>query len=198
MSSTITVGRTRGVRGIGLFTIIAGIVMILAGAATWALIATQLADEEITVSADAPFMGGMFQGDRVVGPLTAFAQADIINHHALEATEGQTYAQLDQGDPRRETVMTASFLRSSLFTSVVSFGLSGLVMGLGLLFVLVGSALRKLAGGPEVSVAGPSALTSDGDAYGRHVEADRDGGGYRAPPAPPAAEHRMPPSDREA
>ena len=194
MSSTITVGPTRGVRGIGLFTIIAGIVMILAGAATWTLIATQLADEEITVSADAPFMGGMFQGDRVIGPLTAFAQADVINHHALESTDGQTYAQLEQDDPRRETVMTASFLRSSLFTSVVSFGLSALVIGLGLLFILIGSALRKLSGGPEVSIAGPTPLTSDADTYGRH--ADPDGEGYRAPPA--AAEYRTPPSDPAA
>ena len=184
MSSTLTVRPTRGVRGIGLFIIVAGIVMILAGAATWALVATQLADEEITVSGDAPFMGGMFQGDRVIGPLTAFAQADVINHHALESTDGQTYAQLDQDDPRRETVMTASFLRSSLFTSVVSFGLSALVVGLGLLLILVGVALRKLAGGPEVAIAGPTPLTSDGDAYARRVDAE--GEGYRAPPADPA------------
>ncbi len=175
MSSTLTVRPTRGVRGIGLFAIIAGIVMILAGGATWGLVATQLADEQITVSGDAPFMGGAFQGDRVIGPLTAFAQADVINHHALEATDGQTYAQLEQDDPRRETVMTASFLRSSLFTSVVSFGVAALVMALGLLFILVGVALRKLAGGPEVSIAAaaPAApLVSDAGTYARHADAD--------------------------
>ena len=120
-------------------------------------------------------MGGAFQGDRVIGPLTAFAQADVINHHALEATDGQTYAQLEQDDPRRETVMTASFLRSSLFTSVVSFGVAALVMALGLLFILVGVALRKLAGGPEVSIAAaaPAApLVSDAGTYARHADAD--------------------------
>ncbi len=172
MSSTVTVRPTRGVRGIGLFAIIAGVVMILAGILVWILVATQLSNEKITVSDDAGFMGGMFQGDAVRGPLTAFAQADIINEHALNATDGQTYAQLPQDDPRRETVMTASFLRASLFTSVVSFGICALVIALGVLFLLVGSALRRLADGPEITVAGAAAptLTSDPDIYGRHAD----------------------------
>ena len=172
MSSTVTVRPTRGVRGIGMFTIIAGIVMIVAGILVWILVATQLSNEKITVSGDAGFMGGMFQGDAVRGPLTAFAQADIINQHALNATDGQTYAQLAQDDPRRDTVMTASFLRASLFTSVVSFGICALVIALGVLFLLVGSALRRLADGPEITVAGATGpgLTSDADVYGRHAD----------------------------
>ncbi|WP_207207243.1 aromatic ring-opening dioxygenase LigA [Xylanimonas protaetiae] len=170
MSSTVTVRPTRGVRGIGLFTIIAGVVMIVAGILVWILVATQLSNEKITVSGDAPFLGGMFQGDAVRGPLTAFAQADIINQHALNSTDGQTYAQLAQDDPRRDTVMTASFLRASLFTSVVSFGICVLVIALGVLFLLVGSALRRLADGPEITVAGAqtAGLVSDADVYGRH------------------------------
>ncbi|CAB4752171.1 unannotated protein [freshwater metagenome] len=40
--------------------------------------------------------------------------------------------------------MTGSFLRASLFTSVVAFGVSALVVGLGALFILVGFALRSL------------------------------------------------------
>ena len=39
------------------------------------------------------------------------------------------------------SVQDASFLRASLFTSVVAFGVAVLVAGLGLLFVLVGLAL---------------------------------------------------------
>ncbi len=157
MSSTVTVRPVRGVRGIGSFAVIAGIVMIVAGILVWILVATQLAAEKITVADDAPFLGGIFQGDPVRGPLTAFAQADIINHHALDSTNGQTYAELAQDDPLREVVMTASFLRASLFTSVVSFGLCALVIALGLLFLLVGVALRKLANGPDVALAGAPA-----------------------------------------
>src|SRR4051795_10616701 len=62
----------------------------------------------------------------------------VIKTHALEAGNGQTYAELPQDDPARQTVMTASFLRASLFTSVVAFGVAALVVGLGVLFVLVG------------------------------------------------------------
>ncbi|ACZ29745.1 hypothetical protein Xcel_0706 [Xylanimonas cellulosilytica DSM 15894] len=190
MSSTVTVRPTRGVRGIGLFTIIAGAVMIVAGILVWILVATQLSNEKITVSGDAGFMNGMFQGDAVRGPLTAFAQADIINQHALNSTDGQTYAQLAQDDPRREVVMTASFLRASLFTSVVSFGICVLVIALGVLFLLVGSALRRLADGPEIAIAGAAApsLSSDPDYYGRHADPSAPGATVSEPPtdaAPP-------------
>ncbi|MFI2103812.1 hypothetical protein ACH436_11000 [Isoptericola sp. NPDC019693] len=157
MSSTVTVQPTKGVRGIGLVTIIAGIVMIIAGLGVWVVVSQTLADEEITVSEDA----SMFAGQKVAGPFTAYAQAEVIDKHALEASGGQTYAQLAQDDPTRDTVMNASFLRASLFTSVVAFGVCALVIGLGIVFILLGSALRKLAGGPQVVVDSPS-LTSEG------------------------------------
>ena len=49
-----------------------------------------------------------------------------------------TYAELDRDDPTRETVMDASFLRASLFTSVVAFGVATLIAGLGVMFILLG------------------------------------------------------------
>ena len=57
----------------------------------------QLTAENITIPDDAV----AFQGQQVTGPLTAYIQADIINHHALEASGGKTYAELDQDDPVR-------------------------------------------------------------------------------------------------
>ncbi|MDO5746032.1 MAG: aromatic ring-opening dioxygenase LigA, partial [Micrococcaceae bacterium] len=42
------------------------------------------------------------------------------------------------------TVMTASFLRASLFTSVLAFGVAALVIGLGILFALIGWALLSI------------------------------------------------------
>ena len=132
---------TKPARLIGLVTIIAGIVLILAGGATWGMVRGQLADEKITVAEDA----AAFAGAPVTGPLEAFYQADIINHHALEASEGKTYAELDREDPVRATVMNGSFLRASLFTSVIAFGVAAFAMGLGVRFVLVGLAIRSLA-----------------------------------------------------
>lgn len=43
------------------------------------------------------------------------------------------------------------FLRASLFTSVVAFGVSLLIVGLGILFILVGVAVHSLAGRKQVA-----------------------------------------------
>lgn len=181
MSSTVTVSPAKGVRGIGLVSIIAGIVLIVAGIATWIVVSNQLSAENITVSDDANMMAGR----HVNGPLTAYAQAEVINKHALEASGGATYAELDQDDPTRQTVMTASFLRASLFTSVVAFGVAALVVGLGVLFLLLGAALRRLAGGPSIAIESPG-LSSAGDLS--------DGARHAAPAAePPVVAPTAPP-----
>lgn len=141
----------RGVRVVSWVVIVVGIVFALAGAVTWFVVADQLAAEKITVSEDARF----FAGRDVTGPFTAYAQADVINKHALEATGGKTYAELGKDDPLRQTAMQASFLRASLYTSVVAFGVAAMAVVLGVILVLVGSSLRSLAAG---IVAAPSGL----------------------------------------
>ena len=137
--------------------IAAGVILIVAGAVTWFIVKDQLADEKITVSSDADY----FAGDKVDGPLTAYSQADIINHHALDASGGKTYAELDQDDPVRQTVMTASFLRASLFTSVVSFGVAAFAAAVGVVMLIVGFVLLKVTGELAAlraqSVAAPAA-----------------------------------------
>ena len=45
---------------------------------------------------------------------------------------------------QRDTVMTASFLRASLFTSVVSFGVAAFAAGVGVLMILIGVALLRV------------------------------------------------------
>jgi hypothetical protein len=132
--------RHRAARLLAIVVMLGGLILAVAGAFTWFVVRDQLSDEKITVSEDADHFGG----DPVDGPLTAYAEADVINEHALEETGGLTYAQLDQDDPQRETVMTASFLRASLFTSVVSFGVAAFAFGLGLLLILIGWALLRI------------------------------------------------------
>ncbi len=126
---------------VGLLSIVAGILLIVTGAGTWFMVSNQLAAENITVAEDAEW----FAGEPVDGPLTAYSQAQIINDHALEATEGLTYAEMDREDPKRAVAMNASFLRASLFTSVVSYGVAAMAMGIGAVFVLNGIAFRSLA-----------------------------------------------------
>jgi hypothetical protein len=49
--------------------------------------------------------------------------------------------------------MNASFLRTSLFTSVVSFGVSAFAIGMGVLSGLFGWALLTLASVPKKTTA---------------------------------------------
>ncbi|QEO09715.1 aromatic ring-opening dioxygenase LigA [Protaetiibacter larvae] len=128
------------IRLIGLAGILGGILLIVAAVAVWVAVSTQLRAENIVI----PDGAIAFSGKVVDGPIDAYIQADIIQQHALELADGKTYAQLDQDDPRRATVANASFLRASLFTSVVSFGIAALAAGLGVLFILFGLALRGL------------------------------------------------------
>jgi hypothetical protein len=132
---------TRSIRVLSILVIVAGAIFIVAGVVTWFVVRDQLADEKIVVSEDAERFGGW----EVDGPFTAYAEADAIEGHALESSGGMTYAELDREDPTRETVMTASFLRSSLFTSVVAFGVAFMAAGLGLVLVGIGVALLLAA-----------------------------------------------------
>lgn len=147
----------------GILALVAGIVFVLAGGVTWGMVTSQLKAENITVPGDASFLAGA----EVKGPFSAYAQAEIINEHALNGTEGRTYAELgaamnevEEGSAehadlqeQRNSVMNASFLRASLFTSVVAYGVAALVIGLGALLIVMGLGLRQLA--KPVPVAAP-------------------------------------------
>lgn len=141
------------VKGLGWLSILGGIALIVVALVIWIMVATQLRAENITIPDDAI----AFQGQTVQGPFTAFVQADIIQKHALEASGGKTYAELAQDDPVRGMMMNASFLRSSLFTSVVSFGVAAFAAGVGLLFIFIGWSLRRLASAPVVVKTTPIA-----------------------------------------
>lgn len=121
---------------IGLF----GLLFIASGAATYYMAHTQLKGQGITVADDASFLAG----DTVDGPFSAYAQAAIVEKHALGITKGKTYAELDQEDPIRQVAAESSFVRASLLTAVTAFGLSGLVAGLGVVLLFVAFALGSL------------------------------------------------------
>jgi len=130
----------RSVSILGLVVVIIGIVFVVAGVTTYVVVHNTLADEKISVSDDAAY----FAGKPVAGPLTAYEQALTIEKHALTIGGGKTYAELPQDDPKRQQVMTASFLRASLYTSVLAFGVAALVAGLGVVLGLIGWALMKV------------------------------------------------------
>jgi hypothetical protein len=120
---------------------------------------------------------------------SARSMADIINHHALEGSEGLTYSEMGRfatpdGDPAgtndetaaatdangrpmpnqaRNTALTAASLRTSLFSSVMAYEVSTLVIGIGALLVVLGFAI----GGVGVALAG---LALPRCAERRHVQ----------------------------
>jgi len=129
-------------RTVAAFTaIVVGVIMAIAGVVTWFVISGTLADQNITVSDDA----NCAAGDDVNGPISAYCQADIIDHHTLKITGGLTYAELEQDDPNRAVAMDSAFLQASLFTSVVAFGVAAMAVVLGIVLTLVGLALRTPA-----------------------------------------------------
>jgi hypothetical protein len=119
--------------------IVLGVLMILGAGGTWIMVSSELADENITTPEDA-----CLPERQVTGPFTAYCQAQIIDQHALELTGGQTYAELDREDPLRDVAMNASFLRASLFTSILAFGVAAMAAAVGLLFVLIGLGMRDV------------------------------------------------------
>lgn len=147
----------RSARFAGLLSFVVGVLMLVCGAFAWGATSTQLASENITVANDAP----AFAGSKVAGPLTAFYQAEAVKQHIRAASDGLTYAELvakvqeakDAGDTAtaeqlqttRTMVETGNFVRASLLTSVMAFGVSALVMGAGLLFSCLGWGLYRLS-----------------------------------------------------
>jgi hypothetical protein len=181
-----TTSSNKPVKLIGVIMVIAGLFMVVAGGVTWGLVTTQLKAESIVVSAVTDKEPGPLAGKPVAGPFTAYAQANAINHHALEGANNRTYAQIGADakvlkaklaadgaskadiakDPgvvaladARTNTMNGSFLRASLFTSVISFGVAALVIGLGFLFALLGFALMKVAA-PIVITTTPAKAAS--------------------------------------
>lgn len=121
-------------------SLIVGIILIVGGVGTWIIVSNTLAEQNITVSDDADCLAG----DEVDGPLSAYCQAQVINKHTLETTGGLTYAELDREDPLRAVAMNSAFLQSSLFTSVVAFGVAGMAILMGIVFVLIGLGIRDV------------------------------------------------------
>jgi hypothetical protein len=128
-------------RTASLVAIVVGIVMALAGIATWAVVSSTLSEQKIVVADDANCLAG----DEVDGPFSAYCQADVIDKHTKAITGGLTYSELDMEDPNRATAMDSAFLQASLFTSVVAFGVAFMAFGVGIVFTLIGFGMRAPA-----------------------------------------------------
>ena len=119
--------------------IVLGVMLILGAIGTATMVRAELADQNITIPED-----GCLAGNEVKGPFTAYCQAQVIEEHARNATDGLAFAEMERDDPRREVAMNASFLRASLFTSILAFGVSAMAAAIGILFILIGLGIRDV------------------------------------------------------
>lgn len=136
-------------RQIGGLAVAAGSLFVVAGGAAWFAVTKQLRDEDITVPGNAR----MLAGRRVQDPATAFAQADVIKSNAERGAGGRTFADISAAlrgvehgsDEEHElrghssSLATAASLRTSLMTSVLAYGVSAFVAGVGALSVVLGA-----------------------------------------------------------
>lgn len=120
-------------------SIVLGVLFVLAAVGTALMVRSELDEQNIVTPEDA-----CLPERQVTGPFTAYCQAEIIDEHARETTDGLTYAELPRDDPRREVAMQASFLRSSLYTSIVAYGVAAMAAAMGVLFILIGLGMRDV------------------------------------------------------
>lgn len=113
----------------------AGVFMVAEGRAAHNEVRDTLADEKIITSEDAEIPLA-----EVDSAAEAQAQADAIREHALEATGGKTYAELDRDDPNRALYLNSVTLRTALMESYMAFRVSDLVSGVGLIVALLGAS----------------------------------------------------------
>jgi hypothetical protein len=129
-------------RWMSLLIILMGSGLVIAGITSYTIVGNTLRAERIITSSDA------CMPDRLIAdPLTAYCQAAAISEHESEATGGRTYSEFNNdGDPLKDIAQEASFLRASLFTSVVAFGVSALAAAIGLMFLVMGVIVLFLIG----------------------------------------------------
>lgn len=124
---------------VGPVSYVLGALMIIGSVVTWILVSSTLSDQNITTPEDAVCLPNR----TVAGPLTSYCQALTIDRNARDITGGLTYAELDREDPLRDTAVKAAFLQSSLFTSVLAFGVAAMAFAMGALFILLGGAVNS-------------------------------------------------------
>ncbi|MFZ1382589.1 MAG: hypothetical protein WAS54_07390 [Scrofimicrobium sp.] len=157
MATTVAAEKSGYRKFVGWALTTIGIVMIVAGTSAWFVVGGQLKSQDMSVPGDAMSNAGK----PVAGPITAWSMQETIQMHADKATDGQTYAELgtvvneakeQYGEDSEEaaaaqglrnTQMNASFLRASLFTSILAYGVSLLVVGTGVSVLLAGTVFLQ-------------------------------------------------------
>jgi hypothetical protein len=162
---------------IGLAFLVGGAYTVVKGVDAKADVRAELVRQDITTTPDASIPNA-----KVTDAATAQSMADVIQKHTNEITGGRSYAELgryltadgksDTSDeslamkdkdgnpvenPVRDVALTATTLRTGLYTSVMALNIADLVIGLGLAIAVIGLVF----GGIGVHLGGlPSRATA--------------------------------------
>jgi hypothetical protein len=157
----LEVGTNKLVAIVALFAIVVGIGSMLGGLGGAIYTYQSAAVENIVTPDDARIPGA-----NVRGPLTMWAQSDIITHHQLDRTEGLRYAEMDRmvpavdeagapiigedGEPvmvpneTRLSWIDATSLTTVLGMGIMAYALSAFAVVVGLALLGIGLVLHKL------------------------------------------------------
>jgi hypothetical protein len=158
----------------GAVLIVFGVVAIVMGVSAYREVRDSIQRENITATPDAPEItdGELEAGEPITTGSEARAFADIMRHHALAATDGQTYAEMgrfvdedgnatnDEGQAARDETgrpvenqqrqiwVTQTALATALNMSYMAEQLAifGLVVGVALLLAGIGFVVLALGG----------------------------------------------------
>ena len=153
--------RRRLLTVVGILTLVVGIGSLAGGVFGAVYTWNQAATENITTPDDAAF-----PEVPVRGPLSLWAQADIIEHHQLDSTEGLRYAEMprqvpsvdeagqpvigDDGQPvmvanaARASWITATSLITALNVGLLAYALSAFALAVGVTLIASGITFLSL------------------------------------------------------
>jgi hypothetical protein len=153
--------RRRLLAVVGILTLVVGIGSFAGGAFGAVYTWNQAAAENITTPDDA-----IFPEVPLRGPLSMYAQADIIEHHQLESTEGLRYSEMprqvasvdeagnpvigDDGEPvmvanaARASWITATSLITALNVGLLAYALSAFALVVGVTMIASGVTFLSL------------------------------------------------------
>ena len=146
---------------VGILTLVVGIGSFAGGVFGVVYTWSQAASENITTPDDA-----VFPEVPVRGPLSVWAQADIIEHHQLDSTEGLRYAEMprqipsvdeagnpvigEDGEPvmvanaARASWVTATSLITALNVGLLAYALSAFALVVGVTMIASGVTFLSL------------------------------------------------------
>ena len=160
-SLRMSLGSQKLLAVVAVFAILTGVGSVLGGIGGAAYTYQQAATQDITTPADARIAEAP-----VRGPLTMWAQQDIITHHQLDRTGGLYYSQMEReapvvdengdpvldenGDPvmgpntARASWLDATTLTTSLSMGIMAYALSAFAIVVGLTLAALGLVVLRL------------------------------------------------------